>query len=109
MNYFDDEEDEDFLDNELTTKKAEMEREEIARKEFASNCNAAYKVISTDPSTIEVVKEENLINALNRMAAFFIVTEEFEKCERIKNFLEEKVPGEKLNPSLEEVQKFLGQ
>lgn len=114
-NYFDDEdEDDDFLDEDLINREMEMEKEARTRREFIQNCNDAYRVIESEPDTIidedhSPTKKENLINALNRMAALFILREEFEKCSTLKKFVESKIPGAELDPRIEEVKRFLGQ
>lgn len=114
-NYFDDEdEDDDYLDEELIIREMEMEKEEKARKEFIRNCNDAYEAIKSDPDTIvnednSATKKDNLINALNRMSALFILQEEYEKCETLKKFVEDKIPEQKLTPKVDEVKKFLGE
>jgi len=112
-NYFDDEdEDDDFLDEDLIIREMEMEKEVKARKEFIKNCNEAYEAIKSDPDNIvnednSATKKENLVNALNRMSALFILQEEFEKCTALKKFVESKIPGVELTPKIEEVKKFL--
>lgn len=114
-NYFDDEdEDDDFLDEDLIIREMEMEKEVKARKEFIKNCNEAYEAIKSDPDNIvnednSATKKENLVNALNRMSALFILQEEFEKCTTLKKFAESKIPGVGLTPKIEEVKKFLGE
>lgn len=114
-NYFDDEdEDDDYLDEELIIREMEMEKESKARKEFIKNCNEAYEAIKSDPDNIvnednSATKKENLVNALNRMSALFILQEEFEKCSTLKKFVESKIPGVELTPKIEEVKKFLGE
>ena len=114
-NYFDDEdEDDDFLDEDLIIREMEMEKEEKARKEFIQNCNDAYKAIESDPDNIvnegnSATKKDNLINALNRMSALFILQEEYEKCEILRKFVENNIPDGKLEPRVQEVKKFLGQ
>jgi transcription elongation factor GreA-like protein len=114
-NYFDDEdEDDDFLDEALIIREMEMEKEVKARKEFIKNCNEAYEAIKSDPDNIvnednSATKKENLVNALNRMSALFILQEEFEKCTTLKKFAESKIPGVELTPKIEEVKKFLGE
>jgi len=115
-NYFDDdgEDDDDFLDEDTIIKDMQMEKEDKARKEFIKNCNEAYEAIKSDPDNIvnednSATKKENLVNALNRMSALFILQEEFEKCSTLKKFIESKIPGVELTPKIEEVKKFLGQ
>jgi hypothetical protein len=113
-NYFDDDEDDDFLDEDAIIKEMEMEKEAKARKEFIKNCNEAYEAIKLDPNNIvnednSATKKENLVNALNRMSALFILQEEYEKCETLRKFMESKIPDAKLDPRIEEVKKFLGQ
>lgn len=114
MNYYDDEDEDDFLDEELIIKEMKAEKEERERREFIKNCNDAYESIKMDPDNIlstenPAAKKENLVNALNRMAALFILQEEYEKCETLKVFLESKIPDSQLTPSIDQVKKFLGQ
>lgn len=111
-NYFDDEDEDDFLDEDLIIR--EMEKEEKTRREFIQNCNDAFRAIELDPENIldpdnPATKKDNLINALNRMSALFILQEEYEKCEILRKFIETKIPNGKLEPRIEEVKKFLGQ
>ena len=93
-NYFDDEEDEDEdFDEDLIIRETEMEKETKERKEFIKNCNDAYEAIKSDPDNIvnsenPATKKANLVNALNRMSALFILQEEYEKCETLKRFAE---------------------
>ena len=113
-NYFDDDEDDDDFDEELIIKEMKEEKEIKERQEFIKNCNEAYVAIQTDPDNIiskdnPATKKENLINALNRMSALFIIQEEYEKCEVLRKFVESKIPDKKLEPRVSEVNKFLGQ
>jgi transcription elongation factor GreA-like protein len=114
-NYFDDEEDDDEdFDEGLIIREMESEKETKERKEFIRNCNDAYKAIKTDPDNIvnsenPATKKDNLINALNRMSALFILQEEYEKCETLKRFAKAKIPEIELTPNVEEIKKFLGQ
>jgi hypothetical protein len=113
-NYFDDDEDEDDFDEELIIREMQGEKEIKERQEFIKNCNEAYEAIKTDPDNIvnkdnPATKKENLINALNRMSALFIIQEEYEKCEVLRKFVESKIPDHKLEPRIAEVNKFLGQ
>lgn len=114
-NYFDDEEDEDEdFDEDLIIRETEMEKETKERKEFIKNCNDAYEAIKSDPDNIvnsenPATKKANLVNALNRMSALFILQEEYEKCETLKRFAESKIPEVELTPNVEEIKKFLGQ
>jgi|LauGreDrversion2_2_1035103.scaffolds.fasta_scaffold201926_1 hypothetical protein len=114
-NYFDDEEDDDEdFDEGLIIREMESEKETKERKEFIRNCNDAYEAIKTDPDNIvnsenPATKKDNLINALNRMSALFILQEEYEKCETLKRFAKAKIPEIELTPNVEEIKKFLGQ
>jgi hypothetical protein len=114
-NYFDDEEDDDEdFDDDLIIREMESEKETKERKEFIRNCNDAYEAIKTDPDNIvnsenPATKKDNLINALNRMSALFILQEEYEKCETLKRFAKAKIPEIELTPNVEEIKKFLGQ
>jgi len=114
-NYFDDDEDDDDeFDEDLIIREMETEKETKERKEFIRNCNDAYEAIKTDPDNIiddknPATKKANLINALNRMSALFILQEEYEKCETLKKFAESKIPEVELSPNVEEIKKFLGQ
>jgi hypothetical protein len=113
-NYFDDEEEfEDELDD-LTLLEMEKQREAMKRDEFIKNCKDAYAAIVSDPDSIvdpkaTPKKKENLINAINRMSALFILEESYEKCGVLKSFMESRVPGGEFSPSVEEVKAFLGQ
>lgn len=110
--YFEDDEDDDF-DEELIIREIQMEKEMKEREEFIKNCNAAYEAIKSDPDNIldegnSATKRSNLINALNRMSALFILQEEYEKCSTLKAFVQSKIPGAELTPRIGEVKKFLG-
>jgi hypothetical protein len=113
-NYFDDDEDDDEFDEDLIIREMKTEKEAKERNEFIRNCNDAYEAIKSDPDNIvndknPATKKANLINALNRMSALFILQEEYEKCEALKRFVEAKIPEIELSPNVEEVKKFLGQ
>lgn len=114
-NYFDDEdEDDDEFDEDLIIREMETEKEIKLREEFIKNCNDAYEAIISDPDNIiddknPATKKSNLINALNRMSALFILQEEYEKCETLKKFAESKIPEVELTPNVIEIKKFLGQ
>jgi len=114
-NYFDDDEDDDEdFDEGLIIREMESEKETKERKEFIRNCNDAYEAIKTDPDNIvnsenPATKKDNLINALNRMSALFILQEEYEKCETLKRSAKAKIPEIELTPNVEEIKKFLGQ
>jgi len=109
--YFDDDEFEDDLED---LKLLEMEREKAKREEFIENCKQAYEAIVSDPDSIvdpkaTPKKKENLINAVNRISALFILEEKYEQCGILKRFLESKVPEAQFSPDVEEIRKFLGQ
>jgi len=115
-NYYESDSD-DFgeeFDDELTIIKMKAETEAIVIKEFIQNCNDAYSAIIKNPDSVitkEKTKEEKdkLILALNRISALFIIREEYEKCEALKKFVNDKIPGETLCPLIQEVSKFLGE
>lgn len=111
--YFDNEDFDDELDD-LKSLIMEREKETKERQEFINNCEEAFLAIQQDPDSIfepnmNEKKKANLVNAINRMSALFIIGEDYEKCSVLKKFLESKVPEEKFNPRIEEVKKFLGQ
>jgi hypothetical protein len=115
-NYYEDSEDDfgDEFEDELTIMKMKAEKETIVINEFIKNCNDAYSAIVKNPDSVisgDKTKEEKdkLILALNRISALFIIREEYEKCEALKNFVNDKIPGETLCPLIQEVSKFLGE
>jgi hypothetical protein len=72
---------------------------ERAKKDFMEGCYQAYDILVKDGGSALLEAElPSIQRAINRMTAFFIIREEFEKCQFLKNFVKENIPGFEITP-----------
>jgi hypothetical protein len=72
---------------------------ERSKKDFIEGCYQAYDILLKDGSKAITQTELPAIQkAINRMTAFFIINEEFEKCQFLKNFVKENMPDFEITP-----------
>lgn len=92
------EDDDDFIEefeNDLERKKKFTK----AKTEFISGCYQAYDMLITKgPKALEEAEISSIKSAINRMAAFFISQEEYERCNFLKKFVSENMKGFSINP-----------
>lgn len=70
-----------------------------AKKEFMEGCYQAYDILVKDgPDALSQAELPSIQRAINRMTAFFILQEEFEKCQFLKTFVNENIPGFEITP-----------
>lgn len=77
-------------------------RQELIRRskeEFIEGCYEAYDLLATRGQ--EALKEAELSSiqkAINRMTSLFIIKEEYERCQFLKKFVDEHMPGFQITP-----------
>jgi hypothetical protein len=93
-----DDEDDEFIESSLE----EMERKmltEKAKQEFVEGCYQAYDMlIEKGPKALEEAEISSIKNAMNRMAALFILKEEYERCNFLKQFASNHIKGFSIVP-----------
>jgi hypothetical protein len=73
-----------------------------ARKEFIEGCYEAYDLLATrGEQALEGAEIPAVQRAINRMTAFFITKEEYERCDFLKRYTEKHMPGFVINPDWE--------
>jgi hypothetical protein len=73
-----------------------------ARKEFIEGCYDAYDLLATrGEQALEGAEIPAVQRAINRMTAFFITKEEYERCDFLKRYTEKHMPGFVINPDWE--------
>jgi ferritin len=98
----DDEDETDHGSDELHKKLTER-----AKQEFIEGCYQAYDLLVKDGSkTLEEAEISSIQKAINRMTSYFIMQEEYEKCQFLKRFVDENMPGFEIVPD-ETIQKDL--
>jgi hypothetical protein len=93
-------EDEDDEDQQMD-KLEEMKRKiiEKSKREFIKGCYDAYELLATKgEDAIHGTKPKELQNAINRMMSLFLIKEEYERCEFLKKFATEHIPGFEITP-----------
>ena len=79
----------------------EIERDltERAKKDFMEGCYQAYDILVKDgKGALDEAELPSIQRAINRMTAFFIIKEEVEKCQFLKTFVNENIPGFEITP-----------
>jgi ferritin len=80
---------------------------ERSKQEFIEGCYQAYDLLVKDGSkTLEEAEISSIQKAINRMTSYFIMQEEYEKCQFLKRFVDENMPGFEIVPD-ETIQKDL--
>jgi len=93
---YEDEDDDDQMDRIEEMKRKIIEK---SKKEFVKGCYDAYEMLATKGSqAIEGTKPKEIQTAINRMMSLFLIKEEYERCEFLKKFAKEHMPGFKINP-----------
>lgn len=70
-----------------------------AKQDFIQGCYDAYDLlVSAGESALHGTDEKDIRNAINRMTSFFILSEEYERCEFLKNFVRRYMPGFEISP-----------
>ena len=96
--YHDHDEDDDF---EFPDEFARQEQKRIAREkqEFIRGCYEAYDIlVSHGSAALEQAELPAIQRAIQRMTAFFLLQEEYERCGFLKGFVEENIPGWTIEP-----------
>ena len=88
-----------------------LEGRKNAAQEFITGCYDAYEILQTSgKNALSEAGEAPIKNAINRMAALFIMREEYEKCSFLKKFVSENIPGFEIKPDevlQKEIQYFI--
>jgi hypothetical protein len=94
---FYDEDDEDEL-----SEKAELLRRQViekSKKEFIEGCYDAYDMlVSKGKEAIAGADPKSIGTAINRMTALFLMREEYERCEFLKKYAKQHLPGFEIKP-----------
>ncbi len=92
---------EDEDDDEQMDRIEEMKRKiiEKSKKDFVKGCYDAYEMLATKGSqAIEGTQPKEIQTAINRMMSLFLIKEEYERCEFLKKFAQQHMPGFEINP-----------
>jgi endo-1,4-beta-D-glucanase Y len=77
----------------------EQRRREAEKQEFIKGCYQAYDILATQGSAaMQQAELPSIQKAINRMTAFFLLQEEYERCGFLKGFVEENIPGWTIDP-----------
>jgi hypothetical protein len=94
--------DEDYDDNFPDPEELQHMIRLRARKEFIEGCYDAYDLLATrGEQALEGAEIPAVQRAINRMTAFFITKEEYERCDFLKRYTEKHMPGFVINPDWE--------
>jgi hypothetical protein len=88
-------------ENELSEKAELLRRHMIekSKKEFIEGCYDAYDMlVSKGKEAIEGTDPKSIGTAINRMTALFLIREEYERCEFLKKYAKEHLPGFEIKP-----------
>lgn len=88
-------------DNELSEKAELLRRHMIekSKKEFIEGCYDAYSMlVSKGAEAINGADPKSIGTAINRMTALFLMREEYERCEFLKKYAKEHLPGFSVKP-----------
>lgn len=89
----DDDNDEDALYAQLKAHAAK------SKKEFISGCYEAYDILKRDGSkALEEAEITSIQKAINRMTTYFIIVEEYEKCQFLQEFVKDNMPDFEIVP-----------
>lgn len=74
---------------------------ERAKHEFIEGCYQAYELLVKEgPKTLQEAEISSIQMAINRMTSYFIMQEEYEKCQFLKRFVDENMPGFEIVPDV---------
>ena len=88
-------------DNELSEKAELLRRHMIekSKKEFIEGCYDAYDMlVSKGKEAIDGADPKSIGTAINRMTALFLIREEYERCEFLKKYAKQHLPGFSVKP-----------
>ena len=72
---------------------------EQSKQEFIEGCYEAYDVlVSEGSSVLEQAPATEIQKAINRMTQLFLLREEYERCEFLKKYVADYLPGFKIVP-----------
>lgn len=78
-----------------------------AREEFIKGCYTAYGILERDGAkALQQGDMSSICRAINRMMSLFLVQEEYERCSFLKHYVEENIPGHKIEPDQTVVQQL---
>ena len=90
----------DYDDDDLDG--SEEIRKEIVRRsaeEFIEGCYEAYDLLATNgQQALREAEASSIQRAINRMTSLFIMKEEYERCQFLKKFVDENMPGFQITP-----------
>lgn len=93
---YEDEDDDNQMDRLEEMKRKVIEK---SKKEFVKGCYDAYEMLATKGGeAIEGTKPKEIQTAINRMMSLFLIKEEYERCEFLKKFAQQHMPGFVINP-----------
>jgi len=72
---------------------------EQSKQEFIDGCYSAYDVLVSEGSDVlEQTTTTELQKAINRMTQLFLLREEYERCEFLKRYATDHLPGFQIQP-----------
>jgi hypothetical protein len=97
MFYEDDDEDDGLTEEKAKALKRELI--ERSKKEFVAGCYEAYDILATQgKGALDGTEIKAIQKAINRMMSLFIMKEEYERCQFLKNYVKNYIPGFEIQP-----------
>jgi len=86
---------------EETARNFERQELEAQKKEFIKGCYDAYDLLTSQGAkALDDGNLPNIANAINRMLAYFLLEEDYERCNFLKRFINEHMPDFKVEPDI---------
>ena len=88
---------EDHLEQQANKIRSNIKAE--AKKEFIQGCYMAYDLlVAKGPEALESGDMTSICNAINRMMSLFLIREEYERCQFLKQFVNDNIPNHEIVP-----------
>ena len=72
---------------------------EAQKDEFIRGCYEAYDLLTSQGAkALEDGNLPSIANAINRMLAYFLIEEDYERCDFLKKFINEHMPEYQVEP-----------
>ena len=88
-------------DSEFEPNSREITKKQIEaqKKIFIEGCYEAYDLLTVKgKEALEVGEISSICSAINRMTALFLLNEEYERCNFLKEFVRDNIPGYTIIP-----------
>jgi ferritin len=87
-------------DDEISSSEERMRQyREKSKQEFIEGCYEAYDLlVKSGKKALDEAEVSSIQKAINRMTTFFILREEYEKCQFLKSFVKDHMPEFQITP-----------